>query len=87
MIAVGERIYMRTAERATEIAEGLEPLAVYLCVPPALVAAWIRGTREIPPAAFLRMVEIIIDHGARRAGGAIPPLLVATFKHREAANG
>jgi hypothetical protein len=77
---------MRAVERATEIAEGIQPLAVYLGVPPAYVAAWIHGTSDVPPAAFLKMVEIIVDHGASRMRGVIPPALVEVFKHREAAN-
>jgi hypothetical protein len=79
-------IHMRAVQRATEIAEGVTPLAMYLQVQPALVAAWIRGTSEVPPTAFQRAVEIILDHAAPRMRGVIPPSLVETFRHREAAN-
>ena len=86
MNCVGNRIHMRAVQRATEIAEGVTPLAIYLGVPPTTVAAWIQGTSELPPAAFLKVVEIIVDHAAPRMRGVIPPSLVETFKHRKAAN-
>jgi hypothetical protein len=83
---MSNRVHMLAVQRATEIAEGIAPLAVYLGVAPGLVAAWIKGTSEVPPAAFLKVVEIIVDHGAPRMRGGIPPSLVETFKHRDAAN-
>lgn len=86
MICMGNRIHMRAVQRATEIAEGVTPLAMYLDVPPALVAAWIQGTNEVPQAVFLKVVEIIVEHAGPRMRGAIPPSLVQTFRHREAAN-
>jgi hypothetical protein len=85
-IHMGNRIQMRAVQRASEIAEGIRPLAIYLGVAPALVAAWIEGTTEVPPAPFLKMVEIIVDHGASHVRGVIPLSLVEVFKHREAAN-
>jgi DNA-binding transcriptional regulator YdaS (Cro superfamily) len=87
VICVGNRIQMRTVQRATEIAEGVIPLAIYLGVPPATIAAWIQGASEVPPALFLKIVEIVVDHAAPRMRGVIPPSLVETFKHRKAANG
>lgn len=83
---MGNRIQMRAVQRASEIAEGIEALAVYLGVPPVAVAAWIQGTSEVPPSVFLRIVDIIVDHGAPRMRGVIPPSLVETFRHRQAAN-
>ena len=77
---------MRAVQRAAEIAEGMIPIALYLGVPPAVVAAWIRGTSDVPPGAFLKVVEIIVEHGPRMRG-VIPPSLVETFRHRQAANG
>ena len=86
LIRVGNRIHMRAVQRAAEIAEGVIPIALYLGVPPAVVAAWIRGTSDVPPGAFLKVVEIIVEHGPRMRG-VIPPSLVETFRHRQAANG
>jgi hypothetical protein len=83
---VGNRIQMRAVQRATEIAEGIEPLATYLGVPPACVAAWIQGKSEVRPVAFLKIVEMIVDHGAPFMRGVIPPSLVQTFRYRQAAN-
>jgi hypothetical protein len=83
---MGNRIHMRAVQRATEIAEGVTPLAMYLEVPPVMIAAWIQGTSEVPQAVFLKVVEIIVDHAAPRMRGVIPPSLVETFRHREAAN-
>jgi len=84
---MGNRIQMLAVQRATEIAGGMERLAAYLGVPPALVAAWIRGTSDVPPVEFLKVVEIIVEQAAPRMRGTIPPSLVQTFKHRTAANG
>jgi hypothetical protein len=86
VICVGNPIHMRAVQRATEISEGVTPLAMHLEVPPVLIAAWIQGTSEVPVAAFQRVVEIILDHVAPRMRGVIPPSLVQSFRHREAAN-
>ena len=83
---MGNRIHMLAVQRATEIAEGLTHLAVYLDVPPALIMAWIEGRSEVPSASFLKVVEIIVDHAGPRMRGVIPPSLVETFRQREAAN-
>jgi hypothetical protein len=83
---VGNRIHMRAVQRATEIAEGLARLAVYLDVPPALIVAWIDGRSEVPIPMFLKVVEIIVDHAGEPLRGVIPPSLVESFRHREAAN-
>jgi hypothetical protein len=87
VIYLANPIHMRAVQRATEIAEGVTPLAVSLEVPPVLIAAWIQGTSELPTASFLRVIEIILDHAAPRMRGVIPPSLVESFRHREAANG
>ena len=84
---IGNRIQMRAVQRASEIAQGIKPLALYLGVPPSVVAAWIQGASEVPAAAFLKVVDIIVDHGASQVGGVIPPSLVEAFRHRNAANG
>jgi DNA-binding transcriptional regulator YdaS (Cro superfamily) len=78
---------MRAVQRAMEIAEGIQPLATYLGVPPACVAAWIQGKSEVPAAAFLKVIEVIVDHSAPCMRGVIPPSLVQTFRYRQAANG
>jgi hypothetical protein len=72
LIRVANRIHMRAVQRATEIADGVIPIAAYL--------------GEVPPGAFLKVVAIIVDHGPRMRG-VIPPSLVETFKHSQAANG
>ena len=86
MSFIGNRIHMRAAQRAMEISGGIAPLALYVGVPPVLVAAWIAGSSELPPAAFLSVVGILLDHAAPRMRGVIPPSLVESFRHREAAN-
>jgi hypothetical protein len=83
---IGKRIHMRAVERAVEIAEGIEALAGWLGVPPVAVAAWIHGTSEVPPGPFLKVVELIVEHGGRGMPGSIAGSLVETFKHRPAAN-
>jgi DNA-binding transcriptional regulator YdaS (Cro superfamily) len=83
---IGNPIQMRAVERAVEIAEGIEALAACLGVPPVAVAAWIQGTSEVPPAPFLKVVEIIVEYGGHGLRGSIPSSLVETFRHRPAAN-
>ena len=83
---IGNLIQMRAVERAVEIAEGIEALALSLGVPPVAVAAWLQGTSQIPAGPFLRVVEIIVEYGGHGRRGPIPSSLVETFKHRTAAN-
>lgn len=82
----GNRLHMRAVQRAIEIAEGVFPLASYLEVPPGVVAAWLHGSADVPAAAFLKIVEIIVNRAGPRMHGAIPPALVESFRHRPAAN-
>jgi DNA-binding transcriptional regulator YdaS (Cro superfamily) len=77
---------MLAVQRATDIADGITPLALFLGVPPGLVGAWIEGRQDVPPAAFLAIVSIIIDRAIPHAEGVIPVSLAETFRHREAAN-
>ena len=83
---MGNRIHMRAVQRASEIAQGVAPLAMYLDVSPGMVAAWIRGSSEVPGLVFLKIVEIVVDHAGDNLQGAIPPYLVHSFRHRVAAN-
>jgi len=41
----------------------------------------------VPPAAFLKVVDIVVDYDASRMRGAIPSSAAAMFRHRQAANG
>jgi hypothetical protein len=84
---MGNPIQMRAVERAAEIVEGIEALALCLDVPPPTVVAWIRGTSEVPPGPFLKVVEIIVDHGGCGTRGVISSSLVERFKRLPAANG
>ena len=76
---------MRAVHRAAEIAGGITFLAVHLDASPLSVAAWMEGTSEVPAAAFLRIVEIIVDGQCAPLRGAIPTS-DAEFRYREAAN-
>lgn len=78
--------HMRAVQQAAEIAGGMAPLAAFFHVSPIVIAAWIQGSLDVPPAAFLRVVDIIVEHESARIRGAIPPSEVETFRHREAAN-
>ena len=80
------RIHMRAVQRAADIAGGLTPLARYLDISPLLVASWVHGATEVPAAAFLRIVDILVGHEEARTRGAIPASEAETFRHREAAN-
>jgi hypothetical protein len=77
---------MLAVERATDIAHGITPLALFLGVPSGLVAAWLEGRQDVPPAAFLAIVSIIIDRAVPHVEGVIPLSLAENFRHREAAN-
>jgi hypothetical protein len=77
---------MLAVQRATDIADGITPLAVFLGVPPGLISAWLEGRQDVPPGAFLTIVSIIIDRAIPHAQGVIPLSLAESFRHREAAN-
>ncbi len=79
-------IHIRAVQRAADIAGGQASLARYLEVSPLLIAAWILGAADVPAAAFLRIVDIVIDHEGARQPGAIPAREAEIFRHREAAN-
>lgn len=83
---MGNQIHMLAVQRASYLAHGISPLAAFMGVPEGLVAAWIEGKQDVPPAAFLRIVSIIVDRALPLAEGAIPPALAQSLRHREAAN-
>jgi DNA-binding transcriptional regulator YdaS (Cro superfamily) len=54
-------IHARSIQRAAEIAGGAGALAFYLKVPSDRLEAWAKGAEEVPPAIFLKVVDIILD--------------------------
>ena len=57
-------IFERSFERAAEILGGVEALADYLKVSPALLEAWMSGDASIPGDALLKAVDLVLDQGA-----------------------
>ena len=55
-------VYVKTLERAAEIAGGEQRLALLLKVTPSHLALWLRGIETPPTAIFLRAADLVSDH-------------------------
>lgn len=55
-------VYLRTLERAVQIAGGEQALALRLKVTPSHLALWLRGLEEPTTEAFLRAVDLVSEH-------------------------
>lgn len=56
------RVYTRVVQRAAEIVGGIDQLAKRLGVSPLAVWDWLDGTRPPPQDAFLKAVDIVLEH-------------------------
>lgn len=54
-------IHIRALQKAVEASGGRKELAARLEVKAADIEKWLSGKAEIPHAAFLRIVDVIID--------------------------
>jgi DNA-binding transcriptional regulator YdaS (Cro superfamily) len=54
-------VYVRTLERAAQIAGGEQTLAVCLKVTPSHLALWMQGLERPPVEIFLRAVDLVTD--------------------------
>jgi hypothetical protein len=61
-----ETAHTRTLQRALKIAGSTESLARALNVPPAELAAWMRGLRPLPTDVYLRALDMVASGSARR---------------------
>ncbi len=69
--AVASTVYVRTLQKAAELAGGRKKLARHLRVPLADLERWLAGDEAPPAATFLRAVDLVLDEtGAPR--GADP---------------
>jgi hypothetical protein len=57
--------YARTLARAAVISGGPAALATRLNVGTAQIEAWMSGSDDIPPAIFLDVVDVIMEHTLR----------------------
>jgi len=55
-------LYLRTLQRAAEIAGGEQALALHLKVTPSHLALWLRGLEQPTIEAFLRAVDLVSAH-------------------------
>ena len=55
-------VYVRTLQRAVEIAGGQQQLAARLHVTPGQVTVWLTRAEEPPTDIFLAAVDIILEH-------------------------
>jgi hypothetical protein len=62
---VQRAVYSGVLLRAAEILGGPEALVDYLGVPPARLAAWLRGEGDPPADVFLRSVDIVVEHNLK----------------------
>ena len=54
-------VYVRTLERAAQIAGGEQELALRLKITPSHLALWIHGVERPPVDVFLRAVDLVTD--------------------------
>ena len=54
-------VHMRAFMRAAELAGGAEALAERLYFPRSQVRRWVSGEEQVPTAAFLKIVDFLID--------------------------
>lgn len=55
-------LYLRTLQRAVQIAGGEQSLAQRLKVTPSHLALWLKGLEDPPTEAFLRAVDLVSEH-------------------------
>jgi DNA-binding transcriptional regulator YdaS (Cro superfamily) len=53
---------IRVLRRAVEIVGGEEQLAQRLKVPTSRLTSWLQAQAPLPPAVFLRAVDVVMEH-------------------------
>src|SRR3954471_6723034 len=48
-------------QRAATLVGGVEPLRVRLNVSPDLIERWLEGRGKVPPAVFLKTIDILLE--------------------------
>ena len=69
---MGSTIHSSSIQRAAGIAGGPAALASELRVPVDLVEAWAQGVEEVPPAIFLKVVDILLERQLSEIRAASP---------------
>ncbi|MGE5641323.1 MAG: hypothetical protein ACM30H_14630 [Clostridia bacterium] len=59
-----QAVRLRALKRATEILGGAREVGKFLDVPLARVTDWLYEVEPVPETAFLRLVDVIIEHDA-----------------------
>jgi hypothetical protein len=59
-------LYRTTLARTVELLRNEAEVAAKLRVPPGILRRWIRGSGRIAQAVFLRLVDLIAEHGSDR---------------------
>lgn len=65
-------IHSSAVKRAAVIAGGVAALAADLKVPLGLVEVWAQGAEEVPPAIFIKVVDIILERQLSELRAASP---------------
>lgn len=71
-------VHVRTLQRATQVAGGVERLAFYLKVRPSRLRLWLQGRVSPPLDVFLRAVDLLtqndglLEPPARESGAGNP---------------
>ncbi|MFN2643958.1 MAG: hypothetical protein ABR570_03130 [Burkholderiales bacterium] len=55
-------LYLRTLQRAAQIAGGEQALAVHLKVTPSHLSLWLKGLERPTTEAFLRAVDLVSEY-------------------------
>ncbi|HYD55835.1 MAG TPA: hypothetical protein VEB41_02905 [Burkholderiales bacterium] len=63
------RVYTRVLQRAAEIAGGMDHLAKRLEVSPVVLWDWLDGKGQPSEQAFLKAVDIVMEHDAPKGSG------------------
>jgi DNA-binding transcriptional regulator YdaS (Cro superfamily) len=66
-------VHMRAFMRAAELAGGAQTLAERLCFPKSQVHRWISGEEQVPTAAFLKIVDFLIECDLRDMARSVKP--------------
>jgi DNA-binding transcriptional regulator YdaS (Cro superfamily) len=65
-------VYLRTLQRAVQIAGGEQALALRIKVTPSHLALWLRGLEQPPTEVFLRAVDLVSEDEFRQLSARRP---------------
>ena len=68
LVDMADTIYTRALSRAAEIQGSTQALATLLRVPENTLLRWMAGRAQMPLQAFLKLIELLVQHEARGQG-------------------